>query len=135
MGVRCEVAKTVLVVDDDAELLGVVRDSIRAYLRWEVVTTVDPLYGFELALRQPFDLYVFDYSMQPIEGDILYGLLETVFRLRPAGEAKMPPMLLMTAHGDEDRVRELCTMPGVRGILGKPFSIQRLIERLSDCCR
>lgn len=130
----CEVARSVLVVDDDAEMLRVVRESIRAFLRWEVVTTVDPIYGFELALRQRFDLYVFDYAMQPIQGDILYNLLATVFRLRLEGEGWMPPVLLMTAHGDEKRVRELAAMPGVRGVLGKPFQVQRLIERLAECC-
>lgn len=129
-----ETARSVLVVDDDSDILRVVRESVAAYLRWEVMTTVDPVYGFELALRQPFDLYVFDLSMRPIEGDHLYALLSVVFRLRPEREVKMPPVLLMTAYGADERAREMLSLPGVRGLLCKPFSVQRLINKLAECC-
>lgn len=122
-------AKDVLVVDDDAEVLRVVRSAVQTFLGWDVVTTVDSVYGFELALQGRFDLFVFDFAMPKLDGALLYELLGKAYAQACGGARRLPPLLLITGHGEEERVRELLKMPGVRGVLPKPFTLQRLLDK------
>jgi response regulator RpfG family c-di-GMP phosphodiesterase len=45
----------------------------------------------------------------------------------------VPPLLLVTGKGDEKRAQELLQEAGVRGLVPKPFSIHRLIEKVKEC--
>jgi hypothetical protein len=39
----------------------------------------------------------------------------------------------VTGKGDEKRAQELLQEAGVRGLVPKPFAINRLIEKVRDC--
>jgi response regulator RpfG family c-di-GMP phosphodiesterase len=41
--------------------------------------------------------------------------------------------LLVTGRGDEKRAQELLQEAGVRGLVPKPFAINRLIEKVKQC--
>jgi response regulator RpfG family c-di-GMP phosphodiesterase len=41
--------------------------------------------------------------------------------------------LLVTGRGDETRAQELLKEAGVRGLVAKPFAINRLIEKVKEC--
>jgi response regulator RpfG family c-di-GMP phosphodiesterase len=45
----------------------------------------------------------------------------------------VPPLLLVTGKGDEKRAQELLKEAGVRGLVAKPFAINRLIEKVREC--
>ncbi len=45
----------------------------------------------------------------------------------------MPPLLLVTGRGDESARQELLKEAGVRGLVAKPFAINRLIEKVKEC--
>ncbi len=131
--VELKVAKKILVVDDDAEILRIVRDTVQSFLGWDVVTSVDSVYAFELALQDDFDLYVFDFTMPRMEGDLLYELLGKVISLCCDESKRLPPLLLLSGHGHSEQAQELLRLPGVRGFLPKPFEVQRLLDKLEEC--
>ncbi len=55
--------KRVLSVDDDSAVLRIMREALQSILHWEIDTSPKPECGFELALKETYDLMIFDFSM------------------------------------------------------------------------
>lgn len=124
--------KSVLVVDDDVVILRLVRESLTGLLGCDVDTTPNPEYAFEMTLKKNYDLLIFDFTMPGIDGAILYSLIAKVYAFNPPpGHTKRPQLLLMSGHASHQRAQELLREPGVRGLLAKPFSIEKLAEMVS----
>ena len=124
--------KRILIVDDDVALMRVMREALTSLLRCEVDTSPKPEYGFELALKKNYDLMLFDFSMPMIDGAMLFFLIGKVYNLSMPPRI-VPPLLLVTGRGDEKRAQELLTEAGVRGLVPKPFAINRLIDKVKEC--
>ncbi|MFZ1218869.1 MAG: response regulator [Chthoniobacterales bacterium] len=124
--------KRILIVDDDVALMRVMREAITSFLRCEVDTSPKPEYGFELALRKTYDLMMFDFSMPMIDGAMLFFLIGKVYN-HSVPPRIVPPLLLVTGKGEEKRAQELLQEAGVRGLIPKPFAINRLIEKVKEC--
>src|SRR3989440_11754462 len=125
-------AKRILMVDDDVALLRVVREALTACLRCEVDTSPKPEYAFELAIKKTYDLLIFDFQMPMIDGAMLFFLIGKVYNnIEPA--RNVPPLLLVSGKADEERAQELLKEPGVRGLVAKPFSINRLLQKAQEC--
>jgi DNA-binding response OmpR family regulator len=124
--------KKILMVDDDVALLRIVREALTSCLCCEVDTSPDPAYGFELALKKSYDLLIFDFSMPMIDGALLFFLIGKVY-LHAAPPRIVPPLLLISGKADEERARELLKEPGVRGLIPKPFSMNRLMDKVKEC--
>jgi DNA-binding response OmpR family regulator len=124
--------KKILMVDDDVALLRIVREALTSCLRCEVDTSPKPEYGFELALKKTYDLMLFDFSMPMIDGAMLFLLIGKVYN-HSVPPRIVPPVLLVTGRGDEKRAQELLREAGVRGLVPKPFAINRLIEKVKEC--
>ena len=119
-------------VDDDVALLRVVREAFTTCLRCEVDTSPRPEYGFELALKKRYDLFIFDFQMPMIDGAMLFFLIGKVYNnLQPP--RIVPPLLLVSGQADEERAQELLKEPGVRGLVAKPFSMNRLLQKAQEC--
>lgn len=119
-------------VDDDVALLRIVREALASCLRCDVDTSPDPAYGFELALKKSYDLFIFDFSMPMIDGAMLFFLIGKVYD--NAGPPRVvPPLILISGKGDEQRAQELLKEPGVRGLVPKPFSMNRLLDKVKEC--
>jgi DNA-binding response OmpR family regulator len=124
--------KRILMVDDDVALLRIVREALTSCLRCEVDTSPKPEYGFELALKKTYDLFIFDFAMPMIDGAMLFFLIGKVYNnVEPP--RVVPPVLIISGKADEERAQELLKEPGVRGLIAKPFSINRLLQRVRDC--
>jgi DNA-binding response OmpR family regulator len=124
--------RRILMVDDDVALLRIVREALTSCLRCEVDTSPKPEYGFELALKKTYDLFLFDFSMPMIDGAMLFFLIGKVYNnVEPP--RIVPPLLIISGKADEERAQELLKEPGVRGLIAKPFSINRLLQRVRDC--
>ena len=124
--------KRILMVDDDVALLRIVREALTSCLRCEVDTSPKPEYGFELALKKTYDLLIFDFAMPMIDGAMLFFLIGKVYNnVEPP--RVVPPVLIISGKADEERAQELLKEPGVRGLIAKPFSINRLLQRVRDC--
>jgi DNA-binding response OmpR family regulator len=124
--------KRILIVDDDVALMRVMREALTSMLRCEVDTSPKPEYGFELALKKRYDLMLFDFSMPMIDGAMLFFLIGKVYN-NSIPPRIVPPLLLVTGKGDEKRAQELLQEAGVRGLIPKPFAINRLVEKVKEC--
>ena len=133
-GVVKEPPKHILIVDDEVALLRIMREALTASFRCEVDTSPRPEYGFELALKQNYNLFVFDFSMPMIDGAMLFFLIGKVYNnIRPA--RVVPPLVLVSGKGDEARAQELLKEPGVAGFIAKPFSMSRFLEKVRQTVR
>ena len=124
--------KKILIVDDDVGLMRVMREALTSFLRCEVDTSPKPEYGFELALKKTYDLLLFDFQMPMIDGAMLFFLIGKVYN-NSVPPRIVPPLLLVTGKGDEKRAQELLQEAGVRGLVPKPFAINRLLEKVKEC--
>ena len=123
--------KRILMVDDDVALLRIVREALSACLRCEIDSSPKPEYGFELALKKTYDLLIFDFQMPMIDGAMLFFLIGKVYNnARPP--RTVPPLLLVSGKADEARAQELLKEPGVRGLIAKPFAINRLLDKVRE---
>ena len=119
-------------VDDDVPLLRVVREALVATLNCEVDTSPQPEYGFELALRKKYDLFIFDFQMPMVDGAMLFFLIGKVYQnIEPIRD--VPPLILVSGKADEKRAQELLKEPGVAGLIAKPFAINRLVDKIKEC--
>jgi response regulator RpfG family c-di-GMP phosphodiesterase len=67
-----------------------------------------------------------------IDGAMLFFLIGKVYNnVEPP--RIVPPLLIISGKADEERAQELLKEPGVRGLIAKPFSINRLLQRVRDC--
>jgi CheY-like chemotaxis protein len=124
--------KRFLVVDDDVGLMRVIREALTSFLRCEVDTSPTPEYGFELALKKSYDLFIFDFSMPMIDGAMLFFLIGKVYN-NSQPPRTVPPLVLVSAKGEEKRAQELLRETGVHGLLAKPFTINRLLLKVKEC--
>ena len=123
--------KRILIVDDDVALMRLTREALTSFLQCEVDTSPTPEYGFELALKKNYDLLIFDFSMPMIDGAMLFFLIGKVYEnAQPA--RLVPPLLLVSGRGDEERAQELLKEPRVRGLISKPFAINRLLQKVKE---
>ena len=123
--------KRILIADDDVALLNIVREALTVHFRCDVDTSPRPEYGFELALKKTYDLFIFDFSMPMIDGAMLFFLIGKVYNnIQPP--RSVPPLLLVSGKGDERRAQELLKEPGVAGFLAKPFLMNRLLEKVKQ---
>jgi CheY-like chemotaxis protein len=119
-------------VDDDVALLRVVREALVATLSCEVDTSPKPEYGFELAIKKNYDLFIFDFQMPMIDGAMLFFLIGKVYQnIEPIRD--VPSLILVSGKADEKRAQELLKEPGVAGLIAKPFAINRLIDKIKEC--
>ena len=129
--IKCAVAEPtrILMVDDDVALLRLVREAIAATFHCEIDTSPKPEYGFELALKKRYKIFIFDYQMPMIDGAMLYFLIGKVYdNVQPP--QIVPPLILVSGKADEDRAQEMLKEPGVRGLVAKPFAMNRLLDKI-----
>ncbi len=124
--------KRVLIVDDDTAVLRIMREALQSFLHWEIDTSPKPEYGFELALKKTYDLMIFDFSMPMIDGTLLFLLISKVYE-NSNPPRTVPPLLLVSGQGSDERAQDLVKEARVRGFLAKPFTINRLIEKVKAC--
>jgi len=117
-------AARVLVIDDDADIRGLVTELLeRAGL--SVEQAEDGRSGLRALHKTPPDLVVLDVSMPDLDG------WQTLERIRDLSEV---PVLMLTARGEElERVRGL--QAGADDYVVKPFGRQELLARVQALLR
>ena len=124
--------KRILIVDDEVPLLRVMREALTACLRCEVDSSPQSEYGFELAIRGTYDLFIFDFAMPMIDGALLFFLIGKVYNnMEPP--RTVPPLLLVSGKAEEERAQQLLKEPGVVGLIAKPFAMNRLLDKIKEC--
>jgi len=116
--------KTVLVVDDEPQILRLVRDYLER-AGFKVVTAGDGVAALRTARTQHPDLVVLDLGLPQLDG------LDVTRELRREGAV---PIIMLTARGDEsDKLVGLEL--GADDYLTKPFSPKELVARVRAVLR
>ena len=120
-------------MDDDVALMRVMREALTSFLRCEVDTSPKPEYGFELALKKTYDLLHLRFSDADDRwSDALFPDRKGLQQRRAAAD-RAAVTCSLPGKGDEKRAQELLKEAGVRGLVPKPFAINRLIEKVKEC--
>jgi DNA-binding response OmpR family regulator len=119
------VTKTILLVDDDPEVLTGLGTVLRGR-GYRVLTADDGNRGLALAEREAPDLVVVDMMMPKKSG---FLVLEKV-KSRPGGA---PPVIMITAN-EGARHRAYAEQLGVDDYLCKPFDTERLLASVERLC-
>lgn len=109
--------ETILVVDDSADIVQVLKEYMLVPLGYEVISAADGRSGLKLAVSRQPDLIMLDMHLPFMDG------LQVLTALRQAN--CQAPVIFMTMHGSESIVVEVFRL-GVRDYLAKPFKIEEV---------
>ena len=115
-----------LIIDDDRDLLLLVRKTLEFMAGWEVVTAASGAAGIELARSAAPNVVLVDVMMPEMDG------YEVCRRLKGDGATARLPIVLLTARRDLDQQRLAET--GAAGVVFKPFQPDQLARQLRELC-
>jgi two-component system phosphate regulon response regulator PhoB len=117
----------ILLIEDDAALAKLLAYNLEA-AGHEVVTATSAEDGEQFLATSDFDLAILDWMLPEMSG------IELCARIRRSERRPVPPILMLTARGEEaDRVRGLTT--GADDYVVKPFSVPELLARVAALLR
>jgi DNA-binding response OmpR family regulator len=117
--------KTILVVDDDADILQALRMVLEGK-KYRVLTAGDGNAGLALAERDTPDLVIVDMMMPKKSG---FLVLE---KLKSRGDAS--PRVIMITANEGARHRAYAEMLGVDEYIRKPFAMDSLLDSVGRLC-
>lgn len=115
----------ILVVEDNALLQRALRDMLELWGVGQVVTVSNGLDAKELLQREPYDLLVTDWMMEPVGGAQLVGWV----RRSPCSLSPDLPIIVLTANADLATVRAAWDA-GADSVLAKPASAATIARRI-----
>src|SRR5215213_10844267 len=118
---------TVLVIDDEKDLLELVRYNLEKE-HLDVITANDGQSGLEIGLKHKPDLVLLDLMMPGMSG------LEVCKQLRADTRTSRVPIIMLTAKaGETDKIVGL--EMGADDYITKPFSVRELLARVRAVLR
>jgi len=118
---------TVLVIDDEKDLLELVRYNLEKE-HLDVITATDGQSGLEIGLKHKPDLVLLDLMMPGMNG------LEVCKQLRSDARTSRVPIIMLTAKAAEtDKIVGL--EMGADDYITKPFSVRELLARVRAVLR
>lgn len=111
---------TVLIVDDDEAILGMLSSFLRRQ-GYRVLSAGNPLKALELLEQETVQLVLTDLMMPHVDG------IDFTQRVHLLPRHKDVPVILITAHGDE-AVADRGMRKGVALTLPKPIDLGRLLD-------
>ncbi|MGE5256281.1 MAG: response regulator, partial [Hyphomicrobiales bacterium] len=119
--------RTVLLVDDDREMLLSLREGFRRYAdSMSVLLAGDGLEALEALKRQDISLVVTDLKMPRMDG---FELLATIM-----GNYPDIPVIIITGFSTPD-MEQLARQGGAVGFIAKPFLIENLARQILSMLR
>jgi CheY-like chemotaxis protein len=116
-----------VIIDDDLDLLLLVRRTLEFTAGWEVHTASSGAAGIELARTLAPNVVLVDVMMPEIDG------YEVCRRLKAEAATSRIPVVLLTARREMNQDRN--TAAGVAGVLYKPFQPAQLAAQIRELCR
>ena len=122
-------AEKILVIDDEMDMLMMLRMLLEDNSGYIVETTNNPSEGIKRLLSESFDLVITDLKMPAMDGIELFHELKSV--------APSIPVILITAYGSQE-VADEAVREGIADFITKPFKKDRIlfsIERSLELAR
>jgi len=111
----------ILIVDDEPDMLSLIKRTISAELKWNVMTAGSAKQALKIMRDHPVHLVLLDIKMPEMDGMELLGLMTKM--------EKSPTVVMMTAYGAIETAVEAIRM-GAYDFITKPFDDTRLILTL-----
>lgn len=118
----------VLVIDDNATIVELIRHAITMQGHYDVSVAYDGIQGLELFTREQPDCVVVDVKMPRMDG------YQVVRAIRADPRQARVPLIVLSALSDEDG-RLTGLLPGVDEYIGKPFKPSVLCAALDRALR
>jgi pilus assembly protein CpaE len=115
----------ILVIDDNADLLQMMRLILQGRGNHEVILSADGADGLSRAVTNPPDLAIIDVMMPGITG------YDVVRRLREHAQTAEMPILILTARGQMID-RQTALQAGANDHMAKPVTPQALLEKVDE---
>ncbi len=116
---------TILVVDDDPDILEVFHDALAADGRFEVITASNGYEAGILTEHHKPALLILDYMLPDINGDVVCK------RLRSTPELSATKILFISGVISEDELKRLAAARP-DGFLKKPFDMHQLLAKVDE---
>lgn len=114
--------KRVLVIEDNEDNLFLMRTML-ARAEYEVIEASDGIVGLEIARQEQPDIILLDLALPELDG------WEVARKLKTYIQTKEIPIIAVTAHSlPKNKQRALDA--GCDAIVGKPFNIAKLVEKI-----
>jgi DNA-binding response OmpR family regulator len=117
--------KTVLLVDDDREILSAVQ-TVLSKRGYRVVTATDGNMGLSQAERERPDLVIVDMMMPRKSGFLVLEKLKQI--------GQECPKVIMITGNEGSRHKAYAELLGVDDYLRKPFAMDKLLESIQRLC-
>ena len=117
----------VLLVHPVSSTCRLIRESLEHFCDADVETCADARRGFELALQREHQIYLFGLTLAPMDGPLLYELINTAYSHCHAGRL-IAPAVVYIADKDQKVDEEFASDARVKGVLKKPINIERLLR-------
>ena len=118
-----ELQKRILIVDDDPQYLGLVREWLKD--KYKIFMAKSGLQAIKLLGMNTVDLILLDYEMPVTTGP------QVLEMLRADEDTKSIPVMFLTSKSDKDSVMEVVTLRP-EGYFLKTITREELLERLSE---
>ena len=117
---------TILIVDDNQHMRGILKELLRAAGVSDIKEASDPLEAFEYMKSSLIDLLLVDLSMPLMDGVEFTRMVRT----NENSPNHFLPIIMITGHSERSRVNA-ARDAGVNEFLVKPVTAKGLMERLS----
>ncbi|MBA4393416.1 MAG: hypothetical protein C0407_07670 [Desulfobacca sp.] len=111
-------SERILIVDDELDMLLLLKMILTEKTPYEIVTTPNPLEVEQLYTEKPFQLVISDLSMPGMDGIELIGVVKKI--------DPVIPVIIITAYGSIESAIE-STKKGAFDFITKPFRKEQII--------
>ena len=126
MAASTSIPITILIVDDNQHMRGILKELLRAAGVNDIKEASDPLEAFEYMKSSLIDLLLVDLSMPLMDGVEFTRMVRT----NENSPNHFLPIIMITGHSERSRVNA-ARDAGVNEFLVKPVTAKGLMERLS----
>jgi len=117
---------SVLLVDDNAHMLHIVRTMLRGFGIVHIFEAKDPAEGLDIAREDAIDLIVLDYQMDLLDGPEFTKMIRTA----KDSANRFVPIILLTAYTERSRVGA-ARDAGVTEVCAKPINANELWRKIA----